>query len=205
MPTDPIWLDFLEFASDRADGTWIFRGHGDASWDLHPKIGRPDICGLAGYRATDEQNLFDDFKQEAPRFERGLNFTTFDWLALAQHHGLSTRLLDWTTNPLVAAWFAVDEARDADGRVHMIRSPKHEILSVPDPFGASITSPTLARVPAVAARVTLQQGLFSIHRIPLQLGYRQDFASAIKHLISRREASLSSGERWMFLALTRPD
>jgi hypothetical protein len=167
MPTDPNWLDFLEAASDRADGTWIFRGEGNKAWDLRPKVSRPNVCGPAGYKLADEKVLFDDFRREAPRFERGLSFSNFDWLALAQHHGLPTRLLDWTTNPLVAAWFAVaDEGSTTDGCVHMIRVAKDQILSVEDPYALSITAPILARVPALAARITSQQGLFSIHPDP---------------------------------------
>jgi hypothetical protein len=164
MPVDPNWLDFLEDVSGRADGYWIFRGEADNAWELQPKVGRPHVCGPAGYRLADEMILFNDFCREAPRYERGSGFTATDWLAVAQHHGLPTRLLDWTTNPLTAAWFAVaDEANSHDGRIHMIRVVTRSVVI--DPF-AIAGSPVIAHVPALAARITAQQGLFSIHPNP---------------------------------------
>jgi FRG domain len=167
MPSiDPIWLDLIELVSGKSDGSWIFRGQEDKDWKLKPKVGRPDICGTAGYRQADERVLFDDFRREAKRFERGYGFEILEWLALAQHFGLPTRLLDWTTNPLTAAWFAVaNEHQSNDGRIHMVRYASHSLSSNVDPYGMH-TSPILTRVPPLAARITSQQGLFSVHPDP---------------------------------------
>jgi hypothetical protein len=145
MPSiiDPVWLDLLELVSGKSDGSWVFRGQGDKTWGLRPKIGRPDICGDAGYRQADERVLFDDFRREARRFEHGYEFETLDWLALAQHFGLPTRLLDWTTNPLTATWFAVaNEAVNADARIHMLRYAPHSLSSsIVDPLRGTYAHP----------------------------------------------------------------
>lgn len=166
---DPLWLDFVERVSGLIDGRWFFRGEPEIFPALVPKIARPDALGSAGYRRADEIALFDDFKREAQRFEPGIGFTKLDWLAVAQHHGLPTRLLDWTTNPFVAAWFAVrSDNEKSSSRIHMLRIARTRIKEHIDPFGLASDRPVFVRVPPRAARITAQHGVFTLHPDPEQ-------------------------------------
>jgi hypothetical protein len=169
-PTSPVvsqtWLDFLDFASAKADGTWLFRGHADASWTLVPAIGRQPSASV--YRPADENILFEDFVREAKRYLGADGFTDLEWLAVAQHHGLPTRLIDWSTNPMVAAWFAThDESRSSDAEIVALRVPFVRRLQTAQVFGPPGSAPVIVDVSPRAARITAQQGCFSLHPDPL--------------------------------------
>ena len=86
------------------DGSWLFRGVSRTDWELLPSIGRPRYC--VDYNKYDEEETFNLFKARARRCLSVEPQNDWEWLALAQHHSLPTRLLDWSSSPLVAAFFA---------------------------------------------------------------------------------------------------
>lgn len=87
---------------------YLFRGHGSAEWELAPSFDRVFIEFQGGVRDKLEDELVANFKRlcEGDARYRELLEDDVSTLALAQHYGLPTRLLDWTESPYVAAFFA---------------------------------------------------------------------------------------------------
>src|SRR4051794_12600159 len=86
---------------DRMPGraSLVFRGLARSSYSNVSSLSR-----LGNGHVHLERHLIRNFRKYAYRERPGP--TVWDWLSLAQHHGLPTRLLDWTFSPLVAAHFA---------------------------------------------------------------------------------------------------
>ena len=101
-------------------GNWIFRGHKTTDWKLQTKFER--VCDRFEIRASDrpriEKNMVREFQRRLHHYtgdvpDKGAND---EWMALMQHHGAPTRLLDFTYSPYVAAYFAFENA-EADKHV----------------------------------------------------------------------------------------
>ena len=91
---------------EECDGTEIFyRGHADVLWDLKASIFRSN----KGIKK--EHLLFRDMVAHEPQ-DFSQCKSALDYLVQMQHYGLPTRLLDVTTNPLVALYFACQPAGD---------------------------------------------------------------------------------------------
>ena len=142
----------------RRDNRWIFRGHSDPTWKLAPRAGRPP------YQGANDRLAFEAWKRRALEFVSQPPADDWGWLAMAQHHGLASRLLDWTYYPLVAAFFAVETAADSDAAIHVFR-PRFQ--ANPDGIHPmDYPHVALFKPMGVVPRITRQGGIFSIHPEP---------------------------------------
>lgn len=100
---DLLFNDSFNEKIDRIRSPYIYRGLSNNQYVLKTSLAR-----LGGDYESLEFHLLRNFKKYSHRPDVISN-TEWDWLALAQHHGLPTRLLDWTYSPYVALHFATAE------------------------------------------------------------------------------------------------
>lgn len=113
---DALFEDAWDDDIGRFRSQCAFRGLSDAHYRLQTSLIR-----LGGDFATLEPHLLRNFRRYAHR-SMVVQDSIWHWLTLAQHHGLPTRLLDWTHSPLVAAHFATArlDKFDRDGAIWMV-------------------------------------------------------------------------------------
>ncbi|WP_173976530.1 FRG domain-containing protein [Magnetospirillum sp. LM-5] len=163
----------MEFIDRHAQAPWLFRGLGSKDYELVPKIGRER------FDPAKERRILSNFERRCRPLLRRETLTQFDILSIAQHHGLPTRLMDWTSNPLVAAYFAVSSkppvlAADPAAPEQAALSPDAAIMAyfIPalrdmtdtNPF--DLTEVTFAIPNGHVPRIVNQKGFFSIHPDP---------------------------------------
>jgi hypothetical protein len=100
-----------------------FRGQSRADWKLLPKVFRPDFVKDPKKRIEKERFLNQDFRVRSAGIRKGTE-SDAELYFLQQHYGMPTRLLDWSTSPLAALFFALGGNVDSDGKLFAMDAPK---------------------------------------------------------------------------------
>lgn len=156
------WGEFQSKIEQFLDGNWLFRGVTSVRHTLVPSVGRQRE-GF-GYSKAMEERVFEQFKREALPFLPIRPATEWEWLALAQHHGVPTRLLDWSESPSVSLFFAVWGNDDDDAGLYIIRRPDEVEELSHHPFRVSKVQ--FFYPGYVTPRLVSQRGLFTVHPNP---------------------------------------
>ncbi len=142
----------------------IFRGHSNCEWVLKPSIGRRFSGDWKKILEIEKRNL-SEFKKRAIPFIKHQPKSDLEWLCLMQHHGLATRLLDFTTNPLIAIFFATDPRVKADGEL-ISASYQRSYENIEDAVLFDGDHEFAYFPPHITERIIGQQGCFAYSKVP---------------------------------------
>lgn len=113
-----VHLNTMQYAGRE----FLYRGHEDHTYKLLSTVGRaiaPRMSRMSRLNINKrEKRLLDEFKRYAVKDTYGTTIADDDiieWAILGRHHGLPTRLIDFSTNPLVALYFACKQIKANKG------------------------------------------------------------------------------------------
>jgi hypothetical protein len=173
------WKEFHGLLETMRDTSWIFRGVSSPKHYLIPSIGREKVYGP--YKLVQEERLFNEFKNRAISLVDTKSFLNdWHWLAFAQHIGVPTRLLDWSSNPLVAAYFAIESDSTEDRVIYAVKYSQY-IHEVDHGGSGPFENKKQGRFTAPFAfdRIRSQRGLFTIHPEPTKIFYKSGMKSIL--------------------------
>lgn len=158
--------EFHRLVEAQNDNAPIFRGEDSDLYRLLPRIGRFNRQELFNKPLETERVVIEEFKRRSYPFLDRIPEDDWNWLAVAQHHGLPTRLLDWTENPLIAAYFAVhnrvSEGLRGNAVIYVVdQNELSEANLSGSPF--EIKKTCIFRPKELAARLSSQSALFTAH------------------------------------------
>ncbi len=163
------WKELAAVIPKLADRKWLFRGESTHGRPLKPKAGRTGDHLKVAFVGAREEAALQLFKRQARPYLTHQPQSDIEWLAIAQHHGMHTRLLDWTESLLVAAYFAVDSAgTKGDAIIYGVCDiPPSMLEEEMRPLGCDRVS--LYRPPHISVRIPAQQSVFTLHPDPTEV------------------------------------
>lgn len=190
--------------ADSNDLAVFWRGQADYRWGLHSSLSR----SLAAVTVLNDDLLNrveDVVLNEAEEWVADLSSNPYkrplSRLAYLQHHGIPTRLIDFTRDPSIALFFAAETHDDVDGRIFSLLVEKGEVLSR-TPTGTPwrdyrssevrVWDPTASGV--VFPRLEAQDGVFAVGRLPSTQPHR----TAWDALLERNRSLLAEEVRRIF-------
>lgn len=112
------YISIIEDLGNTFHNLW-FRGVGSADYNLSPSLYRHPVLTKSSELISRELEILDRFKQRSfPFINRatyGITYSDYwEYFFIMQHFGVPTRLLDWSENPFISLYFALNAARKSD-------------------------------------------------------------------------------------------